>query len=345
MLMHAREQIVDLLGCPGHEIVFGLNKTSLAFVLAASIAQEWRFGDSHAHVAVTEMDHHANIDPWRVVAQERGLGTRWLRVDPAQHCLDLGDLEKVVDENCRLVAMALSSNAVGTISDVARIAARAREVGAISIVDAVHGLSHIPVDLDELGADILLLSAYKMFGPHVGVMAIRRDLLNRMRYYKLAPATSVGYGKAEHGTQNMEGMAGLCATIDLIASLGEPHNSRHRQLTSAISQLAKHEDKLTDMLVDGLASMPKVKLARAPAHVPKTSTVAFTVAGKRPVDIATSCIRDAVYVTNGDFYATTLAERTGVSQQGGWVRVGVAAYHDENDIARALSAIDRAVNA
>jgi len=257
--------------------------------------------------------------------------------------LDLTKLEEMVDENCRLVAVGLSSNAVGTISDVGRIAQRARQVGAISIIDAVHGLSHIPVDISSWGADAVLFSAYKIFGPHLGVMTLRNDLLERLNYYKLAPAKNSGSDKAEHGTQNMEAIAAYCADIEMISKLGQLHDELRPRLTSAIASFAEHEDRLTQLFLDGLSSIKGVQLARAPRDVPTTSTVAFTVEGRMSAEIATACIDDGVYITSGDFYATTLAQRTRVSAYGGWVRVGIGAYHNESDIRRAVDAIDKAV--
>lgn len=345
LITAARHRASALLGASSHQIIFGQNMTALAFAFAASLARGWRKDGVKGRVVVSELDHHANIDPWRLVAEDQGMHVDWLRVDPERHMLDLEKLESLIDEDCRLVAVGLSSNAVGTISDVARITARAREVGAISIIDAVHGLSHIPIDVDALGADVVLFSAYKIFGPHLGVMAVRTELLDRIAYYKLAPASPTGPSKAEQGTQNMEALAGFNAAMDLIASLAGPEGELRTRLTAAIGSFATHEEALTRTFVDGLASIPGIRLARAPDGVPKTSTIAFTVTGRTPTEIASMCARDGVYITNGDFYATTLARKTGVGDRGGWLRVGLSAYHDESDVAAALGSMQRAVGA
>lgn len=342
LLLTTRDKVRALLGASRHQIVFGQNMTSLAFTAATSIARDWN--DSTRHVVVSELDHHANIDPWLSSATDAGMSARWLPVDPAAHALDLSRLDDLVDEKCALVAVGLSSNAVGTASDIKHIVHRARSVGAISVVDAVHGLSHIPVDLDDLGADIVFFSAYKIFGPHIGVMAITDEALDRIRFHKLSPAPSSGYGKAELGTQNMEAVAGLSATVDFVASFGDdPTADLRQQLTSAIANFAKYEECLSDRFVEGLTAIPGVELARAPRHVSKTSTVAFTVDGASPQSIARTCAGENVYITHGDFYASTLARRTQVADRGGWIRAGIAPYHDRADIDTALAVLERAV--
>ncbi|UNB52942.1 aminotransferase class V-fold PLP-dependent enzyme [Mycolicibacterium sp. YH-1] len=342
LLLDTRRKVCALLGASDHQVVFGQNMTSLAFNAASSLRRDW--ADPSKSVVVSELDHHANIDPWISCADDAGMAARWLPVDPHRYCLDLSGLDALVDDDCALVAVGLSSNAVGTASDIGPIIDRARSVGAVSVVDAVHGLSHIPVDVDELGADITFFSAYKIFGPHIGAMVIRNDALDRIRFHKLAPAPRTGYGKAELGTQNMEAVAGLSATIDFVASFGDDVSAdlRH-QITSAIGNFARCEEELTDHFVAGLQTIDGVTLARAPHGIPKTSTVAFTVTAASPESVAFACAKEGVYITHGDFYARTLAERTDVAHAGGWLRAGIAPYHDRDDIDRALNVLDRAI--
>lgn len=343
LLMDTRRKVCALLGASDHQVVFGQNMTSLAFNAASSLRRDWT--DSGKHVVVSELDHHANIDPWLSCAEDAGMAARWLPVDPQRFCLELGQLDTLVDHDCALVAVGLSSNAVGTATDIRPIIDRARRVGAVSIVDAVHGLSHIPVDLDELGADITFFSAYKIFGPHIGAMVIRNDVIDRIRFHKLAPAPATGYGKAELGTQNMEAVAGLSATIDFVASFGDdPAVSLRRQITSAIGNFARCEEALTDRFVAGLQAIDGVTLARAPHSIAKTSTVAFTAAQTTPQSVAAACAQEGVYITHGDFYARTLAERTDVARTGGWLRAGIAPYHDSNEIDHALDVLGRAIH-
>lgn len=342
LLLETRSKVCALLGASDHQVVFGQNMTSLAFNTASSLRRDWT--TTTKHVVVSELDHHANIDPWISCADDAGMAARWLPVDPQRYCLDLSNLDALVDHDCALIAVGLSSNAVGTASDIGPIIDRARSVGAISVVDAVHGLSHIPVDVDALGADITFFSAYKILGPHIGAMVIRNDVLERIRFHKLSPAPHTGYGKAELGTQNMEAVAGLSATIDFVASFGDDSsaNLRH-QISSAIGNFARCEEELTDHFVAGLQAIDGITLARAPHGIPKTSTVAFTVAGMSPQSVAVACAQQGVYLTHGDFYARTLAERTGVAHTGGWLRAGIAPYHDRTEIDRALDVLAGAI--
>jgi len=346
MLLQTRQKVRALLGLTDqHTVVFGQNMTSLAFIAAAAIRRDWNAGTDR-HVVVSELDHHANIDPWLSAARDAGMGERWLEVNPRTYSLDLSRLNDIVDENCALVAVGLSSNAIGTASDINRIVRRAREVGAISVIDAVHGLSHIPLDVDALGADIVFLSAYKMFGPHIGVMAIRDEVLDRIRFNKLSPAPTTGSGKAELGTQNMEAIAGLSATIDFVASFGDDGaTSLRSRLLSAVANFARYEDGLAESFVRQLSDVQGVRLARAPDHVAKTSTVAFTVDGVSPEAIARRCAAEGVYLTHGMFYAHTLARRLQVAETGGWVRVGIAPYHDAEDLSVTINALRHAIAA
>ncbi len=281
LIARARDQARALLGADGYAIVFGQNMTSLCFELATSLARDWAPGQSRDQVIVSEIDHHANVDPWRSVAADKGLHVGWLPVDTSRVVLDLGQLDQVVTPRCALTAVALASNAVGTIQDVARIARRAHEVGGITVVDAVHAVPHIAVDAAALGADVVLCSAYKFFGPHIGIMAIREELLDRIRFYKVAPAPARGPDKAELGSQNHEALAGLSAAIEFLAAFGSGGPLRER-LTTAIGAIGAAEAPVAAMLQDGLAAIPGVRLYRAPPGEPKTPTIAFTVAGASP---------------------------------------------------------------
>jgi cysteine desulfurase family protein (TIGR01976 family) len=336
MLVRARSAMATWLGCDGHVIVFGQNMTSLSFAFATSLARDW--GTAGGRVVVSEMDHHGNVDPWIQVAADRGLEIAWLPVRRGRLTLDLENLDSVIDERCLLVSVGLASNATGSVQDVARITARAREVGAIAVVDAVQALPHMPVDGTALGADVLFVSAYKAFGPHIGIMAIRPELLDRTRFYKVAPAGLSGPAKAEVGTQNHEAIAGLCSTVEYLASLGAGDDLRSR-LESAMNAIAAYEEDLCGPLLEGLADMPPITVWRAPGDVPKVPIVALTVPGVDSGEVARRLGERAIFVSNGDFYATTLARRLGVRAAGGWVRLGIAPYVDRADIARVLDGL------
>ena len=255
LLNRAREQVHALLNADGYAIVFGQNMTSLCFALATSLARDWAPGQTRNQVVVSEIDHHANVDPWRAVAADQGMDLRWLPVDTGRISLDLDRLDEIVTSRCAVTAVGLASNAVGTIQDVTRIAQRTHETGGIIVVNAVHAVPHMPVDGAALGADVLLCSAYKFFGPHIGVMAIRDELLERIRFYKVAPAPNKGPDKAETGSQNHEAMAGLSAALEFMASLGRGETMRER-LVSTISAVASSEDALAVTLSASLAAIP-----------------------------------------------------------------------------------------
>jgi cysteine desulfurase family protein (TIGR01976 family) len=341
LLARCREQVRALLNADGYAIVFGQNMTSLNFALATSLARDWGPGPSAGQVTVSELDHHANVDPWRSVAGDRGLRLAWLPVDTGRLCLDDERLEQVIAGQCAVTAVGLASNAVGTITDVARIARHTHEAGGIVVVDAVHAVPHLPVDVAALGADVLLCSAYKFFGPHIGVMAIREDLLDRIRFYKVAPAADRGPDKAELGSQNHEAVAGLSAAISFLASLGSGATLRDRMVFT-ITAMASYEEAVAARLGAELAAIPGVRLYRAPDPQPKTPTMAFTVDGVTPGEVASRCAGRGVFVTSGDFYATTLASRLGLATTGGWVRAGLAPYLGEQDVTQVAAAVAEA---
>jgi cysteine desulfurase family protein (TIGR01976 family) len=199
ILADTRIAAADFLGAAPDEIAFGANMTTLIFAVSRALGRGW---DRDSEIVVTELDHRANVDPWLITAAEQGARVRWVRVDPETLTLDENDLERSITERTKLVAIGLASNAVGTVNDVAAVVGRAHSAGAFVAVDAVHAAPHLPVDRDAIGADIITCSAYKFFGPHVGVTAIRRDLFEKMGVYRLDPAPNHIPDKLETGTQN-----------------------------------------------------------------------------------------------------------------------------------------------
>ena len=224
-----------------------------------------------------------------------------------------------------------ASNAVGTINDVAAIAGRAHEAGAFVAVDAVHAAPHIPIDRDALGADVLTCSAYKFFGPHVGVTAVRRDLLEAMSVYKVEPAPDYIPDKFESGTQNHEGIAGVKGAIDFIASLGDGSSPRVR-LVSGMRAVEEYEADLAARFRAALRKIPGLKLSAAPDSVRKTPTLAFRIEGRTPREFCGHVAERGFFVADGHFYASTLARKLGIHDSGGWIRVGLAPYNTEKEI-------------
>ena len=335
ILGDTRTAAADFLGAAPDEIAFGANMTTLTFAISRALAREW---DKDAEVVVTELDHRANVDPWLVAAEEKGAKVRWVRVDPETLTLDQEDLERNINATTKLVAVGLASNAVGTVNDVTAVAERAHDVGAVVAVDAVHAAPHIPVDRDAVGADVITCSAYKYFGPHVGVTAIRRDLFEGMDVYRLDPAPHDIPDKLETGTQNHEGIAGVKGAIDFIGSLGEG-SSRRERLANAMQTIEEYEADLATKFRAGILDLPGVKLYAAPDGVRKTPTVTFRVEGYSTDEVCGRMLEHGFFVAAGDFYASTLARKLGIVDSGGFVRAGLAPYNTQEEVERFIEAL------
>jgi cysteine desulfurase family protein (TIGR01976 family) len=336
ILGDTRSAAADFLGAAPDEVAFGANMTSLTFAISRALAKEW---DEDSEIVVTELDHRANVDPWFIAAEEKGAKVRWICVDPETLTLDHDDLEKNINGRTKLVAVGLASNAVGTVNDVAAVAERANGARAVVAVDAVHASPHIPVDRDAIGADVITCSAYKFFGPHVGVTAIKRDLFERMDVYRLDPAPHDIPDKLETGTQNHEGIAGVKGSLDFIASLGEGVSRRER-LTSAMETIEEYEADLAAKFRAGLRDLPGVKLYAAPEGVRKTPTIAFRVEGHSTDEVCARMLEHGFFVAAGDFYASTLAYKLGIGDSGGFVRAGLAPYNTKEEVERFVEALE-----
>jgi cysteine desulfurase family protein (TIGR01976 family) len=339
VLAGAREAVADFVGGDAGEIVFGANMTTLPLHLSRSLGREWAEGDE---VVVTALDHQANVAPWRLMAEDAGMAVRVVPFDPETLQLDYGALESLLSSRTRLLAIGAASNAVGTINEVRRAAEMARAVGALTFVDAVHYAPHRLVDVSEFGCDFLACSAYKFFGPHAGILWGRRELLERFHPYKLPPASNQAPERWETGTQNHEGIAGIAAAVDWIASLaGEGAGTRREALRRSFEALHEHESSLFRTLEDGLRALPRVRFHGAARGRPRTPTAAFTVEGVSPDEVARRLGREGVFVWNGDFYATTVCDTLGLSDCGGLVRAGIAPYTTEDDVRRLVDGVGR----
>lgn len=326
IIASVRGSAADFLNALPGEIAFGPNMTTLNYGISRALSRTWGEGDE---VVVTELDHRANVDPWLQAAKDAGAAVRWLPLDTDTLTLDYEALESVITARTKLVAVGLASNIVGTVTDVARVSARAREVGALVAVDAVHAAPHIPVDRDALGADVLTCSAYKFFGPHVGLAAIRREVFDDLDVYRLDPAPPHSPDKLETGTQNHEGIAGVGGALDFIESLGGDETRRGR-FAGAMRSVAEYEDRLAARLRESLAQTPGVTLHQAPNEAPKTPTVAFTVRGRGSDEVAARLSREGYFTAAGHFYASTVAARLGLPE--GVVRAGLAPYSTEDEV-------------
>ena len=340
-LSAARQALADFLGGSAEEIAFGANMTTLTFHVSRALGRRLGPGDE---VVVTELDHHANVDPWRALARDRGLTVRTVPMLPAEGRLDWGALEGVLGPRTRVLAIGAASNALGTINDVKRAGELAHARGALVFVDAVHYAPHVLVDVNALGCDLLACSAYKFYGPHVGVLWGRRGLLEDLDVPKLVPAPDTAPERIETGTQNHEGIVGAAAAVDYVASLAPGRASRRAALADALRALHERGHDLLKRLWSGLSAIDGVTLFGVPPEAPRTPTVAFVVKGRSSDDVARALAREAVFVSNGDFYAATVVERLGYAKQG-VVRAGCACYTSGDEIDRLLEGVGRAARA
>ena len=324
LLEEAKEAVGDLLNCSAKEVAFGQNMTSLAFQVSNSLRPMLKEGDE---ILVTQLDHRANVDPWLHLAKETGAIVKWIPVKKEKLVLDLSNLDSLINKKTRLVAIGLSSNLTGTISNAKRIFEAAKRVNAITVADAVHAVPHFLVDSRDLRSDILFCSAYKFFGPHLGIAAIKKDLFEQLEIAKLEPAPNEIPYKLETGTQNHEAIAGLCGALSFIQSLGSG-NSRREKLHSGMQAIENHEEALMAELHNFLKSKPEVTLYRAGEEVDKTPTFAFKIKNIHSRE-ATEFFAEKfnLCIADGHFYASTMAEIFPVMESGGWIRIGFAPYN------------------
>jgi cysteine desulfurase family protein (TIGR01976 family) len=333
-ILAARGALADFLGSAPDEIAFGANMTTLTFHLARALARRWGPGDE---VIITELDHHANVAPWEAIAKERGVGLRVIPFSLETYELDWDAFESALNPRVRLVAIGAASNALGTITDVARAATLARQAGALSFVDAVHLAAHGGVEVQSIGCDFLACSAYKFYGPHIGILYGRRERILELDVPKLRPAPDTAPERLETGTQNHEGMVGAAAAVDFIASLGDGSTRRSR-LAQAGRTLHAHGQALVERLWNGLGAIKGVLRYGPPPTRPRTPTVVFTVAGVPSEQVATQLVEKGVFVSNGDFYAATVIERLGLASEG-VVRAGCACYTTSEEVDRLLDGV------
>jgi cysteine desulfurase family protein (TIGR01976 family) len=351
IIRDARESAADLVNAPSaDEVVFGANMTTLTLHLSRAIGRTLRAGDE---VIVTRLDHDANVTPWVLAARDAGATVRCVDVRPDDCTLDLDDLRQQLGPRTRLVAVACASNAVGTINDVRALSRWAHEAGAWLFLDAVHYAPHGPIDVQEWGCDFLACSAYKFFGPHVGILWGKRELLDQLPAYKLRPVPDDLPDRWQTGTQNHEGLAGLAAAVSYLSEVGVRHPSfqgdfpgfegRRLLLHAGMAAIASYEKTLSARLLGGLAQRPRIKVwgitseARLGQRVP---TISVTMAGLSPEQIAERLGASGIYVWHGNMYALGLSERLGLESQGGFLRIGLVHYNTEAEIDRLLALLD-----
>jgi cysteine desulfurase family protein (TIGR01976 family) len=333
-ILYARTVVAEFLGAQPNEVAFGQNMTTLAYHVSRAVSARLHRGDT---VIVTELDHHANIAPWTRLESERGVNVRWVRMNPEDGTLDWKDLERAIAERPKLVAIGAASNALGTITDVRAVCAMARAVNALTFVDAVHFAPHGLIDVAEIGCDFLACSAYKFYGPHIGILYSRSALGAELDVPKLAPAPEEMPERLETGTQNHEGIVGAAAAIDFLAGLGEG-GTRRQRLESSFADLGRRSEELFAQLWEGLGAIPRVRRYGLSPGSPRTPTLSFVVEGISSDEVARALAEAGLFVSNGDFYATTVVERLGHAQDG-VVRAGAAIYTTHEEVERLISAV------
>lgn len=342
LLERARVVMADFLGASHDEIVFGANATTLGFHVSRTLGRTFEAGDE---IVVTELDHHANVAPWQALERERGIVLRMVRMNTDTGAIDWDDFESKVNGRTKVVAVGAASNALGTLTDISRARKLAESVGAYLFVDAVHYAPHRLVDVRAMRCDFLVCSAYKFYGPHVGALFCRRELLQTLPFPKLQPAPDYAPEVAETGTQNHEGIVGAAAAVEFLASLtrGAPTaplevSARRERLRTSFAGLHARGSRLTKMLWDGLSEIEGVKLYGPRPEEPRTPTVAFTVRGVESTEVARKLAARGLFLSHGDFYAATVVERLELLPEG-LVRAGAACYTTADEVERLVAAV------
>jgi cysteine desulfurase family protein (TIGR01976 family) len=351
ILYEAHQAMADFYhaGRP-EEIVFGNNMTSLTLHISRSISRDWQAGDE---IVVTRLDHDANVTPWILAAQDRGCKVTWVNFDVEDGTLSMDGLQKALEHKPRLLAVGYASNSLGTINPVAKITQMAHSVGTMVYIDAVQYAPHGPIDVQELGCDFLVSSAYKFFGTHAGILYGKNEILEKLYAYKVRPATNELPGKFETGTQNHEGIAGVLGAIEYFEWVGQEfgneqieglmeagYTGRRMDLKKALVAIRAYEFELSRALLAALMSVPGLRIyglsdpRRLDERVP---TFSFRLNDLSPKLVAEKLAEQNIYVWDGNYYAVNVTERLGVEEQGGMVRVGATHYNTLNEVERLRS--------
>lgn len=339
ILDYSRAALADFLNCSTQDIAFGQNMTSLTFHLARSLGRDFSADDE---IIVTELDHHANVDTWRSLEKERGVKIRVVPMDIESGTLEFAELENLLNAKTRLLAIGAASNAIGTISDVKRACALAKENGTLSFVDAVHYAAHNLIDVQDFGCDFLSCSAYKFYGPHIGMLFGRKELLEKIDFPKLKPAPNYAPERMETGTQSHESIAGAGACVDFLASLSGGE-SRREQLQNTFAAIHARKKTLFKHLWEELSETRGVRLYGQNPESERTPTVALTVEGVPAKSVAGKLAERGVFASHGDFYASTVVEKLGLQNEG-LLRAGIACYTSMEEIERLIEGVRSVVD-
>ena len=351
----ARQVVADFLHASRpEEIVFGPNMTTLTLHISRSIARRLDPGDT---IVVTRLDHDANITPWTLIAEDRGCHVEWVDFDVEDGSLQLDSLARALEKKPKLVAVGYASNALGTINPIKQITELSHAVGAWVFVDAVQYAPHAPIDVQDLNVEFLACSAYKFYGPHVGMLYGKYELLDEMKSYKVRPASELPPGKFETGTQNFEGIAGTWGALEHIKWLGETYGhayqERYAESYSGQARLFKqgmalirgYEYELSRYMLTGFADVPGLRVygnsdpRKVEQRVP---TIAMNIEGIHPKRLAETLAENGIQVWDGNYYALSVTERLGVEDSGGMLRVGAVHYNSPEEISRLVEVLKSA---
>jgi cysteine desulfurase family protein (TIGR01976 family) len=321
--------------------------TTLTLHISRSISREWKEGDE---IVLTRLDHDANVTPWALAAQDKGVKINWVDFDVEDGTLKLDDLQKALERKPKLVAVGYASNSLGTVNPVARITQMAHDAGALVYVDAVQYAVHGPIDVQKIGCDFLVSSSYKFFGPHAGILYGRRDLLEKLFAYKVRPATNELPGKFETGTQNHEGIAGVLGAIEYFEWVGrefgghfieglreEGYSGRSLLLKQGMTAIHAYEFELGRALLSALEAVPGLRifgLTDARRLDERIATFSFRIGDMHPHTVAEKLAAENIYAWDGNYYAINVTERLGLEDKGGMVRVGAVHYNTLDEVAK-----------
>ena len=342
LLDEVHRGLADFVGASDpDEVSFGQNMTSITFAFSRALARTWQPGDE---IVVTLVDHDANVTPWVLAARDAGAKVHYVRFKPDDCTLDLDDFRSKINSRTKLVAVGCASNATGGINPVRQIADWAHEAGALVFADAVHFAPHALIDVKSLGVDFLTCSAYKFFGPHIGILWGRRKLLESIEAYKVRPAVDSLPSKWMTGTQSHESMAGALAAVDYLADVGRTISgnsslSRRKALESAYAAIAPYERALVERLLSGLAKIPELKvwgITDPKRLAERVSTVSFTHKRFTSAQLAEALGNHGIFAWHGNYYALNLSEQLGHEPQG-MLRVGLVHYNTGAEVDRLLA--------
>ncbi len=335
----AREAFALLVNAEPEEVAFGVNCTRLMFDVARALSRDWKEGDE---IVVTELEHAANIDSWRLAAEDKGATVKYIPLDTKTHQLDLSNLSEIITPKTKLVAVGIANNCIGTVNDVKTITAEAKKYGAITAGDAGHSIAHFYTDMKDLGLDMIFTSAYKCYGPFVGVAVIKKELHEKLQVYRIAPSASAPPEMLEIGTQSYDGVPAVKGITQFFVDLGTGDTPVER-IKSAYAMIEEYENALAEIMREGLAKIPEVTLYQSEG--PKVPTIAYRVSNMTQEDYASRmCEEYGCFINEGHFGSQLLCDIYDVSNKGWFCRACIAPYTTLEDVLRFLDATNEIIN-